>query len=63
MQIELIHRQVPKLHVQWEKVGNLGSSLPGNVGIWKEILEFGAAFLYTKTYQLCLNLEACLPGN
>ena len=41
-----------------EKVGNLGSSLPGNVGIWIEILEFGG-----KMCHMCLNLEACLLGN
>ena len=53
------------LFTQWEKVGNLGSSLLGNVGIWREILNFegNCGFLYTNTYKLCLNLEAGMPGN
>ena len=57
-------------HQSWE--GHSGKKW----AIWEapcwEILEFGGkfqnlegnyAFLYTKTYKLCLNLEACLPGN
>ena len=37
--------------------------LEGNFGIWREIAGGNCTFLYTKTYKLCLNLEACLPGN
>ena len=41
------------------KIGNLTNSSPGNVGIWKKILEFGGNFVHFlyKTFQ---KSDACL---
>ena len=44
---------------QQEKNGKLWKLLAGKC--W--FLEGNFKFLFTKTYRLCLNLEACLPRN
>ena len=49
----------------WEKMGNLGSSFPGNIDMWREILEIGEIlpfFVHKNTIQIGENW-ACFPGN
>ena len=49
----------------WEKMGNLGSSFPRNIDMWREILEFGGKFclfVHKNTIQIGENW-ACFPGN
>ena len=49
----------------WEKMGNMGSSFPGNIDMWREILEFGGKFclfVHKNTIQIGENW-ACFPGN
>ena len=45
----------------WEKMGNLGSSLQGNVGIWREILEFREKLRHFvhKNRKIVFKLETC----
>ena len=52
-------------YLQLEKVGNLGSSLPGNIGIlegnigiWRETLEFGGKlhFFVHKNIKNCVQI-------
>ena len=53
------------LSAWWEKMGNLGSSFPGNIYMWKEILEFGGKFFlfeHKNTIRIGENW-ACFPGN
>ena len=50
---------------RWEKMGNLGSSFPRNIDMWREILEFGGKFcifVHINTIQIGENW-ACFPGN
>ena len=47
------------------KMGNLGSSLQGNAGVWREILELRGKLCHFvhKNRKTVFKLKTCLQGN
>ena len=57
--------QIPAIHLplsRWKKVGNLGSSFPGNLTIWREIMTFHIK-KYTRHGWKCVGNATIFPGN
>ena len=59
------NENISKPYTWWEKMGNLGSSFPRNIDMWREILEFGGKFclfVHKNRIQFAENW-ACFLGN